>query len=114
MKTPELFSVFQTYRYPACSGVQRQSTVSKLSRLVILAGLLILASCSNLKTLKLNSVQLTNQLRPGMSYGEVENLMGKPKSSQVSGDRWIVRYNLQEMWRGYIPYDLVFKASDRT
>jgi hypothetical protein len=49
-----------------------------------------------------------------MTYAEVESLLGKPKSSQVMDTQWIARWNLQEMWRGYIPYDLVFKASDKT
>ena len=70
--------------------------------------------CASMKTLQLNSIQKTNQLRPGMTYTEVEALLGKPKSSQMAGDQWIARWNLQEMWKGYIPYDLVFKASDRT
>jgi hypothetical protein len=80
---------------------------------VLLSGFL-LTDCVNMKTVQLNSIQKTNQLRPGMTYAEVENLLGKPKSSQVTGDQWIARWNLQEMWKGYIPYDLVFKASDRT
>ncbi len=75
---------------------------------------LALRSCSSTKTMALNSIQLTSQLRPGMSYSEVESILGKPKSSQVIDDKWIARYNLQEMWKGYIPYDMVFNASDQT
>ena len=70
--------------------------------------------CSSMKSLQLNSVQLTNQLRPGMTYTEVEAVLGKSQSSQVVGDQMIARWNLQEMWRGYIPYDFVFNASDQT
>jgi len=62
----------------------------------------------------LNSIQLTSQLRPGMSYNEVESILGKPKSSQVIEDKWITRYNLQEMWKGYVPYDLIFNSKDQT
>jgi hypothetical protein len=29
-------------------------------------------------------------------------------------DRWIVRWNLQEMWKGYVPYDMVFNPKDQT
>ena len=82
--------------------------------LVILLGICLINSCSSTKTMALNSVQLTSQLRPGMSYSEVESLLGKPKSSQVVDDKWIARYNLQEMWKGYIPYDMVFNADDQT
>lgn len=81
---------------------------------VFIAGTLFLTSCVNSKTMALNSIQLTNQLRPGMTYAEVEGIMGKPKSSQIVDDKWIARYNLQEMWKGYVPYDLVFNASDQT
>jgi len=49
-----------------------------------------------------------------MTYAEVENLLGKPKRSRTSGNKYIVRWNLQEMWKGYIPYDMVFNASDKT
>ena len=75
---------------------------------------LILSGCSSMKTMQLDSIQLTNQLRPGMTYTEVESLMGKPKSTQIIGEQLIARWNLQEKWKGYIPYDLVFNASDKT
>jgi hypothetical protein len=74
----------------------------------------LLCDCSSTKTMKLNSIQLTSQLRPGMTYAEVESILGKPRSSQVVDNKWIARYNLQEMWKGYIPYDMVFNASDQT
>jgi hypothetical protein len=82
--------------------------------MVFFAGTLILTSCINTKTMALNSIELTAQLRPGMTYAEVESIMGKPKSSQTVNDQWIARYNLQEMWKGYVPYDLVFQADDLT
>ncbi len=72
------------------------------------------AGCSSMKTMQLDSIQLTNQLQPGMTYTEVESLMGKPKSTQIVGEQWIARWNLQEKWKGYVPYDLVFNASDKT
>jgi len=82
--------------------------------LLLIATTYMIFSCGSTKTLALNSVQLTNQLRPGMSYAEVENILGKPKSSQVMDDKWIARYNLQEMWKGYVPYDIVFNSKDQT
>ncbi len=83
--------------------------------LVFLAAILFfLCGCSSTKTMALNSIQLTSQLRPGMSYAEVESILGKPKSSSVIDDKWIARYNLQEMWVGYKPYDMVFNAKDQT
>jgi hypothetical protein len=84
--------------------------------LIIIAVALIqfLTGCSSMKTMQLDSIQLTNQLKPGMTYTEVESLMGKPKSTQIVGEKWIARWNLQEKWKGYVPYDLVFNASDKT
>jgi hypothetical protein len=75
---------------------------------------LILSGCSSMKTMQLDSIQLTNQLQPGMTYTEVESLMGKPKSTQIVGEQLIARWNLQEKWKGYVPYDLVFNAADKT
>jgi hypothetical protein len=76
--------------------------------------LIVSAACGSMKTMSLNSVELTGQLRPGMSYAEVESILGKPKSSRVEDDKWIARWNLQEMWKGYVPYDMVFNAKDQT
>ena len=74
----------------------------------------VITSCGSTKTMALNSVQLTSQLKPGMSYSEVESILGQPRSTQVVNDQLIARWNLQEMWRGYIPYDMVFRAEDQT
>jgi len=82
--------------------------------LLLISASYVICSCGSTKTMALNSIQLTSQLRPGMSYAEVENILGKPKSSQVVDDKWIARYNLQEMWKGYIPYDMVFDAKNQT
>jgi hypothetical protein len=83
--------------------------------LIITASILfILSGCGSMKTMSLNSVELTGQLRPGMTYTEVESILGKPKSSRVEGENWIARWNLQEMWKGYIPYDMVFNSKDQT
>ena len=75
---------------------------------------LFLTSCGSMKTMSLNSIELTTQLKPGMTYNEVESLLGKPKSSMVSGDKLIARWNLQQMWKGYIPYDMIFNSVDQT
>lgn len=84
-------------------------------KLVLLLVALTMAGCfSSKQTMKLNSIQLTNQLYVGMPYTEVETLLGKPKSALSKGEQWIARWNLQEKWRGYIPYDLVFNSNDRT
>jgi ABC-type glycerol-3-phosphate transport system substrate-binding protein len=75
---------------------------------------LFLNSCGSSQSMALNSVQLTNQLQPGMTYDEVVAILGSPKSSKTINTDWIVRWNLQEMWKGYVPYDFVFSARDKT
>jgi hypothetical protein len=65
-------------------------------------------ACGSNKSITLNSAQKTSELQPGMSYEEVVELLGKPKSSQMTEKAWIVRWNLQEMWKGYVPYDMAF------
>jgi hypothetical protein len=75
---------------------------------------LFFTGCGNMTTMSLNSVELTNQLRPGMSYSEVEAILGKPRGTAMLNDQWIARWNLQEMWRGYVPYDMVFNPADQT
>ncbi len=85
---------------------------------VILSGIFCFAliffnSCSSTQTMALNSVKLTNQLQPGMSYNEVVEILGKPKSSAMKNGQWKVRWNLQEMWKGYVPYDFVFNPDDK-
>ncbi len=73
-----------------------------------------ITSCTTSKTMALNSIELTNQLRPGMTYDEVVEILGNPKSSQMTGDKWVARWNLQEMWKGYIPHDFVFDPKTQT
>jgi hypothetical protein len=75
--------------------------------------LLLLNSCGS-SNLGFNSVKKTNELQPGMSYDEVVSVMGKPKSSEMLDDKWIVRWNLQEPWTGMVPYDMVFDAKTKT
>jgi hypothetical protein len=85
-----------------------------LFKLLVCLAMLLTSGCSSMKTMQLDSIQLTSQLQPGMTYAEVESLMGKPKSTQIVGEQLIARWNLQEKWKGYIPYDFVFNASDKT
>lgn len=84
-----------------------------LKLLPVLLTISLSACFSSKQTMKLNSIELTNQLKAGMPYTEVETLLGKPKTTINAGDQFISRWNLQQMWRGYIPYDLVFSSSDR-
>lgn len=89
-----------------------KSKISLIGLPVIISAVM-LANCSGLKTLSLNSVQLTNELKPGMTLTEVEGILGKPRSTHTAGGKLIARWNLQEIWRGYIPYDMVFTPDDQ-
>ena len=43
-----------------------------------------------------------------MHYDQVVELLGKPKSSQMNTEACVVRWNLQEMLKGNVPYDMAF------
>lgn len=75
---------------------------------------ILMNNCGGIKTMGLNSVELTNQLKTGMSYSEVEEILGKPKSSKTLNNQFIARWNLQEKWKGYVPYDFVFDSEEKT
>lgn len=54
------------------------------------------------------SVSKTNQLAPGMTPDEVKAVLGDPSQTQFIADKWIWKYSLQQPWKGYIPYYMVF------
>ena len=83
-----------------------------LSCLFCLA-IIIFTSCGNMQTIALNSVNLTSQLQPGMTYAEVEGIMGKPKATSFQDNQFIARWNLKEMWKGYVPYDFIFTTDEK-
>jgi len=62
----------------------------------------------------LGTAARTAQLRPGMEYGQVEALLGKPKSSQTMKGQQVVRWSLHEYGKGWVPYDMVFDAGKKT
>ncbi|MCD6200233.1 MAG: hypothetical protein J7K46_00320 [Bacteroidales bacterium] len=80
---------------------------SFLALFSVLGILLLSAGCGS-SNMSLNSAKKTNDLKPGMTYDEVVSILGKPKSSRFENSRWINRWVLQEMWVGYVPYDMVF------
>jgi len=62
----------------------------------------------------LGSAEKTGQLRPGMTNEDVVDLLGEPKSSQMVEGKWIVRWSLHQMWKGWVPYDLEFDPKTKT
>ena len=79
-----------------------------IQAVLLIVSLSVIQSCGSSKSIALNSAQKTSELRPGMHYDEVVELLGKPRSSQMNQEAWVVRWNLQEMWKGYVPYDMAF------
>ena len=61
-----------------------------------------------------DAAKRTNQLQPGMTYDEVVQVLGEPKSSQMVEGKWIVRWSLHESWKGWVPYDMVFDPETKT
>lgn len=85
--------------------------------LVVLIIAVIALSCIHPQPLyaqagKLNSIELLEKMRPGMHYNEVQAILGKPKRSELVSELWLVRWNLQKIWVGYIPHDFVFNPAD--
>lgn len=81
---------------------------------LVLMTAVVLAGCVTSSKLGLDSAKKTNQLQPGMAYNEVVNLLGEPKSSQMVKGKWIVQWSLHQMWKGLVPYDMVFDPKKRT
>jgi len=67
---------------------------------------MLISGCAG-NSLELNTVQKTAKLVPGMSFGEVHQILGQPKSSKFVGDKWVLKYSLQQMWKGWVPYYVV-------
>ena len=56
----------------------------------------------------LGSVSKTNQLSPGMKSDQVKAVLGEPSQTQFVSDKWVWKYSLHELWKGFIPYYMVF------
>ena len=77
--------------------------------------ILLLSGCATMgQSAGLGTADKTAQLKPGMKYEEVEALLGKPESSKTVKGQQIVRWNLHEYWKGWVPYDMVFDARKKT
>ncbi|MFH2011199.1 MAG: hypothetical protein ABIJ37_00610 [Pseudomonadota bacterium] len=85
----------------------------RLSLTLVLATV-VLTGCASGTFLGLNKAQITNQLKPGMTYREVVSLLGEPKSSQVVNGKWIVRWSLHQNFKGWVPYDMKFNQKKKT
>jgi len=79
-------------------------------RFIVPAWLLVATACASLG---MNSVQKLNQLSPGMSSEEVQAILGEPKSSEMTKDKWVLKYTLHENWKGWVPYYVVFDNDTR-
>lgn len=62
----------------------------------------------------LGSVSKTNQLSPGMKAADVKSVLGEPSQTQFISNKWVWKYSLHEMWKGYIPYYMVFDRESQT
>lgn len=64
-------------------------------------------------SLGMNTVSKLNDLEPGMSSEQVQEILGEPTTSQVQGDKWVLKYSLHENWKGWVPHYLVFDKDTR-
>ena len=67
----------------------------------------VLTGCAG-TSLEINSMERTNQLAPGMTFPEVVQILGKPKSSEFKADKWVLKYSLHQYWKGWVPFYVVF------
>jgi hypothetical protein len=83
--------------------------------LFAISGIILISGCATMgENAGLGTADKTAQLKPGMKYEEVEALLGKPESSKTVKGQQIVRWNLHEYWKGWVPYDMVFDARKKT
>jgi hypothetical protein len=69
-----------------------------------------LTACSSMG---MNSVTKLNRLTPGMTQEEVTTILGQPKSSELKGDDWILKYTLHQNWKGWVPYNITFDSKTK-
>lgn len=82
---------------------------------LIVCALLFIGACASInQTLGLGTAEKTKQLKVGMKYERVEALLGKPEWSKNVKSQRVVRWNLHELWRGWVPYDMVFDGTKQT
>jgi hypothetical protein len=82
-----------------------------MKRIRVLLAVWMVAGCASMG---MNSVEKLNQLSPGMSSDQVQEVLGEPSSSQMTGDKWVLKYTLHENWKGFVPYYFVFDEDTRT
>jgi hypothetical protein len=54
------------------------------------------------------TVARTNDLSPGMTITEVKGVLGRPSQTQFVADKLVLKYNLHQYWKGWVPYYVVF------
>lgn len=74
--------------------------MKKLLLVILCFGLI---SCSSLGTVK-----KTNDLMPGMTIIEVKKIMGQPSQTQFVANKLVLKYNLHQYYKGWVPYYLAF------
>ena len=87
----------------------------EIKLLFAIGATLLVSGCATMEgAAGLGTASKTAQLRVGMEYKQVEALLGTPKSSQTMKGQQVVRWNLHEYGKGWVPYDMVFDARKKT
>lgn len=77
---------------------------------ILMGAVLLSSGCA---AMGMNSVQKLQQLSPGMTDTQVREILGDPKSSEMAGEKWVLKYTLHENWKGFVPYFVVFDGGTR-
>jgi hypothetical protein len=77
---------------------ERMSTQTAILTLT----LLLMVGCA--------TVSQTNSLQPGIQPEQARAVLGEPSQTQFVADKWIWKYRLHQMYKGFVPYYLIFDA----
>jgi hypothetical protein len=80
--------------------------------MVLIINLSLLGGCAGTGG-GLNSISKTNKLMPGMSTNNVKNILGDPSQTQFISEKWVWKYSLHQVWKGFVPYYLIFGKEDQ-
>ena len=42
----------------------------------------------------------------------VKNILGSPSQTQFIAEKWVWKYSLHQVWKGFVPYYLIFGKDD--
>lgn len=72
-------------------------------KLILITLAVFLSGCAVFGTM-----ERTNSLSPGMTIAETKKILGQPSQTQFTVDKLVLKYNLHQYFKGWVPCYLVF------